>query len=592
MTTNKAFLLPVVVDETREDDENVPDRFREIHWTRLPGGETPPAFVERVRRLVAPEPSQATGVSPASPVSTVAPSVTVRLTAGPPSKRVLQAIAAVAVIGALTYLAIDKYWVRKQPPPTPPAVPASAGPVAFSPPAHSIAVLPFVNMSGDKEQEYFSDGLTEEILNSLARINELQVSARTSSFSFKGKDADISTIAHKLNVASVLEGSVRRSGRTVRVTAQLNNAVTGFHLWSQTYDRDLSDVLSLQTDIANAVANALKVTLLGDFAAKIEVGGTHNPAALDAYLRGMKAFSVADNGNDYQAAIAAYTEAIRLDPNYALAFAGRADAIFNYVGVTGEPDYRERLKNMEVDAREALALAPDLAEAHLVLARSLSEYSLDLARANEEFERALELAPGNAHVLRAYGLNAVNIGRTTAGITAARRAIVLDPLNKHNYIALGMALYFGHHYDEAISVLREHLALDPDDSAAYAVRGLSYYALGDLENARASCERANKTESEWAILPCLAAVYAKLGRRSDAESTLAKFKAQGGDTGAYQYAEIYTQWGNPAQALYWLETALRLRDGGLVVLKTDPLLDPLRKELRFQAIERELKFPD
>jgi TolB-like protein/Tfp pilus assembly protein PilF len=593
MTTHKAFLLPVVVDDTREDDENVPDRFRDIHWTRLPAGETPAAFVERVQRLVAPEPSRPTTVSPVVPVASVAPLVTERLTAWPPSKRVLQALVALAVIGALAYFAIDKFWVRKQPPPTPPAVPVSAGPGAFSPPPHSIAVLPFVNMSGDKEQEYFSDGLTEEILNSLARINELQVSARTSSFYFKGKDADLATIAHKLNVASVLEGSVRRSGRTIRVTAQLNNAVSGFHLWSQTYDRDLRDVLKLQTEIANAVANALKVTLLGDVAAKIEVGGTRNPAALDAYLRGLKAYSVAHNGNDYQAVIAAYTEAIRLDPNYALAFAGRAIAILNFVGVTGEPDYRDRLKKMEVDARQALALAPDLAEGHLVLARSLSDYSLDLARANEEFERALELAPGNALVLRLYGLYAVEMGRTPAGFAAARRAVVLDPLNRNNYNVLGYALYLGRQHDEAISVLNEDLAFDPDDPEAYALRGLSYYALGSLENARASCETsANKTEIAYITRPCLAVVYGKLGRRSDAESIFTKYRAVSGDAGAYQYAEIYAQWGNTAEAFNWLETAKRLQDGGLVLLKTDPLLDPLRKERRFQAIERELKFPD
>src|SRR6516162_2817958 len=160
----------------------------------------------------------------------------------------------------------------------------------FSPPPHSIAVLPFINISGDKEQEYFSDGLSEELLNSLSRINELQVAARTSSFYFKGEHADLATIAHKLNVASVLEGSVRRSGHTVRVTAQLNNAVTGFHIWSQTYDRDLGHVLKLQTEIATAVASALKVALLGDEAAKIEVGGTRNPAALDAYLRATQTF--------------------------------------------------------------------------------------------------------------------------------------------------------------------------------------------------------------------------------------------------------------------------------------------------------------
>src|SRR5262245_22077508 len=166
----------------------------------------------------------------------------------------------------------------------------AASQAPFNPPAHSIAVLPFVNMSGDKEREYFSEGLTEELLNTLSRINDLQVAARTSSFSFQGEHPDIATVAHKLNVGAVLEGSVRRSANTVRISVQLVNGVTGFHLWSQVYDRDLGDVLKLQTEIATAVASALKVTLLGNEATKIELGGTHNPGAFDAYLRGSKAF--------------------------------------------------------------------------------------------------------------------------------------------------------------------------------------------------------------------------------------------------------------------------------------------------------------
>jgi TolB-like protein/lipoprotein NlpI len=351
------------------------------------------------------------------------------------------------------------WWVSRQSheraavPATTISTPAPAE-AAFNPPPHSVAVLPFVNISGDKEQEYFSDGLTEELLNSLSRINELQVAARTSSFSFKGEHAHITTIAHKLNVASVLEGSVRRSGQTIRVTAQLNNALTGFHLWSQSYDRDLSDVLKLQTDIANAVASALKVTLLGDVAARIELGGTRNPAALDAYLRGMKTYITGHDVTDYQAAIAAYTEAIRLDPNYALAFASRATAVQVYANQGGEgPDYREGLKNAETDARQALALAPDLPEGHLALTRSLQWYSLDFARAGEEYERAVALAPGNALALRGYGMFAVYMGRAAAGIAAARRAVVLDPLNRDTYGYLGTALYFGRRYEEAISVL-------------------------------------------------------------------------------------------------------------------------------------------
>ena len=269
----------------------------------------------------------------------------------------------------------------------PPSVAANTAPAAFNPPPQSIAVLPFVNLSGDKEQEYFSDGLTEELLNSLAEINGLQVAARTSSFSFK-EHPDIVSVAHKLNVAAVLEGSVRRSEHTVRVTTQLINAVTGFHLWSKTYDRDLGDVLKLQAEIATTVASALKVTLLGDEAARIELGGTHNPAAFDAYLRGSKAFSSGPGDVTLKGAIAAYTEAIRLDPNYALAFAGRSRAFTAYAGgggIASETVVRELFDKGHADARQAIRLAPELAEGHLALAFFLAFGSLDFSRASEAY---------------------------------------------------------------------------------------------------------------------------------------------------------------------------------------------------------------
>ena len=286
-----------------------------------------------------------------------------------------------------------------------------------------------MDLSGDKEQEYFSDGLTEELLNSLAAINELQVAARTSAFSFKGKDNDIGMIARKLNVGAVLEGSVRRSEHTIRITAQLINAVTGFHLWSKTYDRDLGDVLDLQTEIATAVSEALKVTLLGDVAARIELGGTHNPAAFDAYLRASRAYASRHEAKSVPTAIAAYTQAIDLDPNYALAFAGRSRAFATYASEVAEgAEVGESFIKAEADAKRALELAPDLAAGHMALARVFQIGTLDFARAREEYERAQVLAPGNATVLSASaGFDAI-MGHSGAGIAALRRAVVLDPL--------------------------------------------------------------------------------------------------------------------------------------------------------------------
>jgi serine/threonine protein kinase/tetratricopeptide (TPR) repeat protein len=457
----------------------------------------------------------------------------------------------------------------------------------FSPPPHSIAVLPFVNMSEDKGQEYFADGLTEELLNSLAKINELRVAARTSAFSFKGKDTDMGTIARKLNVGAVLEGSVRRSGNTVRVTAQLNNAITGYHIWSQTYDRDLGDILKLETDIAGAVASGLKVSLLGDEIAKVELGGTQNPAAFDAYLHALKVNNAAHDAKDDQTAIANYSEAIRLDPKYALAYAGRALALESYGLLAPEPA-QQTFEKAHQDALKASALAPDLAEGHSALTGYFAS-ELDFARADEENERALALAPGSARVLRNYGQFAIRMGHKEAAIAAVRRAQLLDPVNHSTPDALGLVLVFARQYDEAITAFQHALALDPDDSVAYVSRGLAYYSLGNLQGARASCER--KSDHFYSYV-CLAMVYDKLGRHADAEAQLAKLKASDGDDDAYQYAEIYAQWGDTAKALEWLEIALRHRDPGLDQLRVDPSLDPLRLEPRFQAIERALKFPD
>jgi len=590
MAADKAFLLPVVIDGIRDDDERVPERFREVQWTGLPGGVTSAAFVERVRRLLSGEPSQEPSRStPAAAYGTGAPAARKSVLPWWRSKAALLATIAVVVL-ALGYLVANRLELSKRGADVRPA-PAAQGASAnvFAPPPHSIAVLPFVNLSGDKDQEYFSDGLTEELLNSLSGISELKVAGRTSSFYFKGKDVDLGAVAHKLNVGAVLEGSVRRSAHTVRITAQLINAVTGFHLWSKTYDRGLGDVLKLQTEIATAVAEALKVTLLGDTSAKIELGGTRNPAAFDAYLRGAKVFVSRHEVEDLLAAIAAYTEAIRLDPHYVLALASRSIALSYGAAQAATPAAaREGFDKAQADARQAVALAPDLAQAHLALATVLELGTLDFTRASEAYERALALAPGNAQVLRISGLFAVYMGHIDVGLAAARRAVVLDPLARDSHSLLGRALYAARRYEEAVVAFSEGISLHPGDKAFYTYRGLAYYGVGDLQSARASCEtNRDYLGNRW----CLAVTYDKLGRHADAEAELSKLKASMGDVMAYQYAAVYAQRGDSPTALEWLETALRLRDPGLENLKIDPLMDPLRKEARFQAVMRELKFP-
>jgi len=343
-----------------------------------------PKVVAAVRHLV----SSASVVEPVRRNGTAKPEaerVVPAAAVAPASRRLNPAVIALSaiVVVALTYVVADKFWLSKPvtmgvtQPSAPPATSgasatatkAGSGTPAFAPPAHSIAVLPFVNMSGDPKQDYFSDGLSEELLNSLVSLRGLQVAARTSSFSFKGSGTDVGDIARKLNVGAVLQGSVRKDGGRVRITAQLINAVTGFHLWSQTYDRDLKNVLVLQTEIATAVTKALQATLLADASTVVELGGTHDPHAFDAYLRGRGMEVISKETNLAQ--IAAFDEAIRLDPMYAKAYAGKGMSLGRYAG-SYEPGSSGRhvLEQAHALNEKAVQLAPNLAEAHLDLAHS------------------------------------------------------------------------------------------------------------------------------------------------------------------------------------------------------------------------------
>ena len=589
MAEKKAFLVPVVIDVTPERGASVPEKFHELQWMRLPGGAASPVFVERIRRLMFPEEAPASRSAPVPETRSVAS----HAAASRPSRRAVWAVVALAAAGLAAYLVHKQPWTAPQAvsTPTPTASSTSTVPAAFNPPPHSIAVLPFVNMSGDREQEYFSDGLTEELLNSLARVDKLQVAARTSAFSFKGKDAKIGAIARELNVGAILEGSVRRSGQRVRITAQLINATTGYHLWSETYDRDLSDVLAMQSEIANAVASALKVTLLSDVAAKIEVGGTRNPAAFDAYLHASKTAHTMVTEKWHQPAIAGFTEAIRLDPDYALAYAGRS-LTFGDLAMTWArgAEVHENLARARSDALKAIELAPQLPEGHEALGVALFR-SLEFTRASEECEHAMALAPGKAEILGACGFGAVAMGQAQNGLAAVRRSVVLDPLNFDNHLLLGQASNYARRFEESIGAYKDAIAVASSDNLrglAHSFLAFTYYLNGDLPNALATCELAEELNKAL----CLAMIYDKLGRHAEAATTFKPYQVYWGDAGAMFYSAVHAQWGQIPHALDWLETAVRNRDPYLVQLKTDPLFDPLRKEARYQAVMRQLRFPD
>jgi TolB-like protein len=507
-------------------------------------------------------------------------------------------VAALVVVGvALGWFVIDKVrsprhiespnnTAATQPAAAPTVALPRAASAAFAPPPHSIAVLPFTNLSGDPKQEYFSDGISEELINALSHIDALQVIARTSSFSFKGQNTDIGTIARKLNVGTILEGSIRRSGNTIRITAQLINAVNGFHMWSQNYDRDLKNILTLQSEIATAVAEQLRVKLLGNEVANIEVGGTQNPNAYDAFLRGMQLAEAADGEAAYRAALAAFDHAIELDPNYGAAYGRRAVALMDIRSNSNDSTIREDLRSKARAAAErAVLLAPARADAHTALWYVRSTGYFEFKGAAEEVQRALFLAPGSEKAQQALALQSSWSGHHELAIEAQRQAVRLDP---QNYEARGIlvdVLLYARHFDEALVAAQEAKAVNPNAKDIRSLFVLSYLGLGQLDLARQACEQQPRLHG------CLALVYHAQGNLKAAEDELEQSKSLRGDSGAFAYAAIYAQWGDTAKALQWLNTAEKLHDPGLQSLKVYWMLDPIRNEPQFKALEARMNFP-
>ncbi len=457
---------------------------------------------------------------------------------------------------------------------------------AGGPPPYSVAVLPFENMSGDPTQDYISDGLADELINTLSRIDALQVAARTSAFSFKGSHATIADIARKLNVAAVLEGSVSREGGQVRLNVQLINAATGFPFWSRSYGGGLGDMLASQADTARTVANTLRVKLLGEDLPRLVSGGTHNPQALDAYLRGMKHV----RADDPSAALGEFEAAIALDPHYALARTLRSQTLRQIVNTADDGD-AGRVVRLEAEslaeARRAVEQAPDLGVAHTDLGIALEEGQFDFVRAAAEIARGRDLAPSNAHVLGTYAELQSHLGHTDEAIEADLQATKLDPLSPSRYRALSSTLAFARRYKEALQAARHVIAVRG--------RATSYdtYGIGEIQYLQNQREAALATCSigkAWPLQHCLALAYAKLGRRKEADEALAHVRAALGDAGAMQYATIYAQWGQPDQAIPWLETAYRLHDPGLIEMQVLPLLDPIRGTPAFRDIQRRMNF--
>jgi TolB-like protein/Tfp pilus assembly protein PilF len=506
----------------------------------------------------------------------------------------LNALIAVLLVLAIGLVVADRFVFRRAPALTATQGEAAVTGVATAPAAPgspdagaaSIAVLPFVNMSDDKANEYFSDGLTEELLNVLANVPGLRVIARTSSFSYKGKEVKIADVARDLNVANVLEGSVRKSGNRVRITTQLIRSADSSHLWSQTYDRDLNDIFAVQDEISNEVVDALKLKLLKPAAAG-ESGGTQVPAAYEAFLRGRHARHEGEGEATLRAALAAFDEAIRLDPRYARAYAGKADAL-NVIASNAYMPTDVGFQQARQASERALELAPDLPDALLALGFLQFNVDLDPAAAKASAERALGLSPGSYDVQLAYSGFEFSLGETERAIASARKAVELDPIAPGAHVNLSNALYFARQYDESALAIRHAMSLAPGRPASHYYLGLVLLQQGRNDEALAEF---NLETISWQRMFGRALTLARQGKPDLARAEMAAMHEAFGDAASYQYAQIHAALGDRDEAFGSLNAARRVHDPGLMgQVYVDPLLNNLRSDPRYDALMRELGF--
>jgi len=452
-----------------------------------------------------------------------------------------------------------------------------------TPSRQSIAVLPFVNMSSDPEQEYFSDGLSEELLNMLAQIPALHVAARTSSFSFKGKEEDIRSVAGKLSVANILEGSVRKAGNQVRVTAQLIKAADGYHLWSETFDRTLDDIFSLQDEIARAVVDALKISLLGEAPKARET----SPEAYALYLQGNYFLERADR-ESMGKAHDAFEQALELDPEYAPAWSGLSYTIAWQTGYHGIYSIQEGVARAREAGERALALDDKLAEAHAGMAGMKLLYDWDWAGAEAATHRALDLAPSDAQSVLQAGLVAMALGRFGEAINRFRQLIALDPLRTSGYHYLGLTLSKLGRLDEARDAFGKELSLSPGRAGTHFLIACTRLLEGDPQAALDEAEL--DPDRLWREAGKAMALFG-LERNTEADDVLARFIDSFQHDGAVQVATIYGYRGEVDEAFLWLDRAYKEGDPGLSQILGDQFLKSLFTDPRWPAFLDKMGLP-
>src|SRR5436853_1833012 len=448
----------------------------------------------------------------------------------------------------------------------------------------SIAVLPLLNESGDPKDEYFSDGLSEELIAALAQIRELKVIGRSSSFRFKERKEESKTIGEKLGVATLLEGTVRKQGDRVRIVAELINAADGIELWTRTFDRELKDIFAVQQEIASAVASALKVRLLGSDERTPAHSPTNNTEAHDAYLLGHYHFQ-RRNLEDYRKAFIHFDEATRLDPNYALVYAERSEAWTLVGDLTGE--VKIDWAKARDDAEKAVAIAPGLAEAHAALGwvRCFTEWKF--AEGLPELRRAKDLSPANPTANDLLARMVVYIGKLDEAEKQAREAVESDPLAFPAQNNLSRVLWYQGKLDEADTIARKAVELQPTAASSRRFQVMIAIRRGDSDLALR--EAKLEPDENYSRFELALAHYARKDRpAADAALTDLIANRQGV---AYQIAQVYAFRGEKDKAFEWLQNAFNEHDTGMLGLLVDPLIRDLRGDPRYKALVAKMNFP-
>ena len=454
----------------------------------------------------------------------------------------------------------------------------------------SIAVLPFESLSEDKSNTYFAEGVQDEILTRLAKVADLKVISRTSTQHFKSSPENLPQIAKQLGVAHILEGSVQKANDQVRVNVQLINALTDAHLWAETYDRKLTDIFAVESNIAKTIAESLQAKLTGSEKISIAKVPTANTEAYELYLKG-RFFWNKRTGADLKRAIDYFNQAIAKDPNYALAYAGLADS-YTLLSVFGAASPQDSIPQARVAAKKALELDNTLAEAHASSGRILSGYDYDFERAIAEFERAIQLNPNYAtsyHWISNGPLTAR--GEFDRAITEGKRAVELDPLSMIDNADLGQIYFYALRYDEAISQVAKAIEIDPHSYLAHYYLGQIYQLQGHLTEAIAEYQKAVELDDDPQALAFLGQAQARIGQHDKAQKILSRMteEAKSRYVSAYSFALMFIALGDKERAIDALERAYREGAANdIITIRVDPMLEDLRGQPRFEALAEKI----